>query len=144
MKENQWVDSVIEGGPEEILENLLKSGYPWNILATRLKVIDTQFETITEEYSDIRDSIDSVKTEMKEIRSGLRNLLLEEATSLQNRWLLGTGSVFAVFVGLALTVMSNETSLAFVKQNGVVIGLLLILAAVITTFLISKQKRAGS
>lgn len=141
MKENQWVDSVIEGGPEEMLENLLKSGYPWNILGTRLKFIDDQLETITEEYSNIRDSINTVKDEMKQLRSGLRNLLMEEATSLQNRWLLGTGSVIAAFVGLALTVMGNETSIAFVKQHGVIIGLSFLAAAVITTYLISRRKK---
>lgn len=140
MKESEWEDSIVQGGPEEMLESLVKSGYPWNILGTRLKVIDEQFATVTEEYSAIRDSIDTVKNEMKEMRSGLRNLLLEEATSLQNRWLLGTGSVIAVFVGLALTVMGNETALAFVKQNGVLIGLSFILAAVVTTYLISRRK----
>ena len=141
MKDSEWADSVVEGGPEEMLENLVKSGYPWNILGERLKIIDQQFETVTDEYSNISDSIDALKTEMTETRKGLRTLLLEEATSLQNRWLLGTGSVIVGFAGLALTVMSNERSLAFVKQHGVVIGLTFVLAAVITTVLISRRKK---
>jgi len=140
MKDSEWADSIVEGGPEEMLENLVKSGYPWNILGERLKIIDRQFETVTDEYSNISDSIDALKTEMKETRNSLRTLLMEEATSLQNRWLLGTGSVIVGFAGLALTVMSNERSLAFVKQHGVVIGLTFVLAAVITTVLISRRK----
>ena len=140
MRDSEWEDSVVQGGPEEMLENLVKSGYPWNLLGERLKIIDRQFETVTNEYSNIGDSIDALKNEMKEIRNGLRGVLMEEATSLQNRWLLGTGSVIVGFAGLTLTVMSNEPSLAFVKQYGVFVGLFFVLAAVSTTYLISRRK----
>lgn len=37
MKESDWADAQIEGGPEDLLENLIKSGYPWHILGSRLK-----------------------------------------------------------------------------------------------------------
>lgn len=54
MRESEWEDSRIGGGPEVLLENLIKSGYPWNLLGERLRVIDDQFKTITNEYGDIR------------------------------------------------------------------------------------------
>ena len=59
----------------------------------------------------------------------------------KNRWLLGTGSIIAVFVGLALTIIGNETARDLVKQHGVVIGLLLIAAALVTSYLISRRKK---
>src|SRR6266516_522315 len=32
MRESEWADSTVEGGPEALLDNLMKSGYPWHVL----------------------------------------------------------------------------------------------------------------
>src|SRR6266700_6849006 len=32
MRESEWADSSVEGGPEALLDNLMKSGYPWHVL----------------------------------------------------------------------------------------------------------------
>jgi hypothetical protein len=35
MKEAEWIDAFVEGGPEDLLDNLIKSGYPWHLFGQR-------------------------------------------------------------------------------------------------------------
>ena len=64
MKKSDWVDAFVDGGPEGKLEELINSGYPWNILGTRLKRLDDHLKTVTNEYADIRDSIVELNQKM--------------------------------------------------------------------------------
>ena len=46
MKDADWEDAHAKGSPEDLLDNLLKSGYPWHSLGQRLRVgakIDSDF-----------------------------------------------------------------------------------------------------
>jgi len=152
MKESEWEDSFIEGGPEELLDNLLKSGYPWHALGKRLKSIDHQFRDVTNEYAEIKDLIDKLTSEVdiikrdtgelvRNIPSTVKNALREEASSLQYRWLVGTGSVLTVLIGLVLTIITSQTACIFLKQNGVFVGILLMLMSIVTLFIISKTNK---
>lgn len=147
MKDAEWEDAATKGGPEDLLENLIKSGYPWHILGSRLKEIDRQFKSVTEEYADIHDSMTELNTQVNAIRERqndtsetVRKVLREEASSLQNRWLIGTGSVVLASFGIVLSVSSNPNLWQFVKAQSVYLGLGLIAAAVVTLWLISRHR----
>lgn len=147
MKEAEWEDGHIKGGPEDLLEDLIKSGYPWHILGERLKVIDQQLKSVTTEYSDINDSIGKITRNIDQIQERqsntsetVRKVLREEASSLQDRWLIGTGSLIFIIVGAALTIISNETVLGFFQNNAIAIGIIFIVAAFVGLFLISRKK----
>ncbi len=147
MKDTEWEDALTKGGPEDMLENLIKSGYPWHILGSRLKEIDRQFKSVTEEYAEIHDSITELTTQVNVIRERqsdtsetVRKVLREEAGSLQNRWLIGTGSVVLAFFGIGLSVSSNPDLWQFVKNQSVYLGLGLIIVAAIALWLISRHR----
>jgi len=147
MKEAEWEDSQVKGGPEDLLETLLKSGYPWHLLAQRLKVIDQQFKSVTEEYSRIHDSIEKMTGDVEEIKrsqgkasEAVRTVVREEASSLQNRWLLGTGSLIAACFGIAISIASNQTAISFLRNQGVTVGIPLLVISAIVLYLTSRSK----
>src|SRR5258705_1221245 len=47
MKDSEWEDGRVKGGPQDILDDLINSGYPWRGLGLRLKEIDQQFHSVT-------------------------------------------------------------------------------------------------
>lgn len=144
MRENEWEDAVAEGGPEALLDNLIKSGYPWHALAQKLKAIDQQFKIVSEEYAAIHDSLDKLDTDVdainrqqndtsRSIPQVITTALREEATALQNRWLLTSGSFFVALVGLIISLTSSQRALDFLKSNGVWVGLVLIIIGVVAS-----------
>ena len=148
MKETEWEDAYIKGGPEDLLDNLISTGYPWHILGKRLKLIDQQFKVVSEEYSEIYTSIGKLTSDINQIRerqtntSGeVRRVLREEADSLQNRWLIGAGTLITGALGLVLAVISNQSCFQLIKQYGHIIGSLLILSASVVMFLIFRKRK---
>lgn len=147
MKDSDWEDGLTKGGPEDLLENLIRSGYPWHILGSRLKEIDRQFKSVTEEYADIHDSISELTVQVSGIRERqdetsetVRKVLREEASSLQNRWLIGTGSVGLGFLGIVLSASSNPALWQFIKDQAVFLGLGLTVAAAVALWIISRHR----
>jgi deoxycytidine triphosphate deaminase len=67
MRDSEWEDAVAEGGPEALLDNLIKSGYPWHALAHKLKTIDQQFKIVSDEYGAIHDSLNKLNTDVDTI-----------------------------------------------------------------------------
>lgn len=147
MKDSEWEDAITKGGPEDLLENLIKSGYPWHILGSRLKAIDQQFKSVSEEYAEIHDSITEMNTQINAIRERqndtsetVRKVLREETHSLQNRWMIGTGSITLVLIGIIISVLSNPKILEFVKTYSICFSLVLIIIPTIVLLLISRKK----
>ena len=152
MRADEWEDSAVEGGPEQLLENLMKSGYPWHVLGQRLKIVDDQFKSVTHEYGEIHDSISKLTKEVdaltrqnneatRTLPQTIRSILEEQATALQNRWLLAAGSLGAAFVGLYLSVTSNAQASAFVKDHGSWIGIALVLLGCGVVVLVSRRQK---
>ena len=111
MRDAEWEDSLVEGGPEALLDNLLKAGYPWHALGQRLKNIDQEFQIVSNEYARIHDSlekltgeVDAIGKQNKDVTSSLPQIvnasLTEQTTALQNRWLLASGSMLIAALGL--------------------------------------------
>lgn len=54
MEESEQETAYVKGGPEDLLEVLVSTGPPWDILAKRLRIIDDQFKVVTDEYKSIK------------------------------------------------------------------------------------------
>jgi deoxycytidine triphosphate deaminase len=152
MRESEWEDSLVEGGPEALLDNLMKSGFPWHALGQRLKTIDDQFRIISNEYSAIDDSlqkltreVDSLKEQYGDVQRSLpqmiSNIISEQATALQNRWLISSGSILLGLLGLIITITSSKAALDFLKANSAWIGLVLILIGVGTMIFTARKTK---
>ena len=152
MREDEWEDPTVKGSPEDLLENLMKSGYPWHALGQKLKMIDQAMEIVTDEYGHIHDSMTKMNTELSTLArqheraaTGLpetiRSTLHDEASSLQNRWMVATASMLIVLVGIGLSFVTNETAVNFLKTNGCWIGLLLIICGIVVGVIVSQRKK---
>jgi deoxycytidine triphosphate deaminase len=142
MKDAEWEDVNMEGSPESLLDNLVKSGYPWHALGSRLKTIDMEFKQITNEYSEIQDSLADLNLRIKSldnkhndfttsINDVVKETIIKEANALQTRWLLDSGTLVAALIGITLAVTSNEVASGFVDKYGTVIGLIILLIALV-------------
>jgi len=148
-------DPVTETSPEAVLDNLMKSGYPWHALAQRLKILDQELKIVSDEYAHIDDSITKLTREMDvltvqhkqsttTLSEAIRKVLLEEANSLQNRWLISLALMLFLVLGLGVTVAGNDRAFNFLKQSGGWIGLLMILVGVFVMALVTtRRRRAG-
>ncbi|MGD0614945.1 MAG: hypothetical protein ABSA69_05820 [Verrucomicrobiota bacterium] len=145
MRENEWEDSRMEGGPQELLENLIKSGYPWNLLGQRLQQIGEQFDTVTEEYGDIKKSMDTLKGDVEGLRRDLPNQIKEIARNLaveiHSQWSSSGWTSLGVLAGLVLTIATNDPAVKFLKNNGAIIGILIMVISILIRFLIPKIRK---
>ncbi len=150
MRSDEWETPIVEGSPEMLLDNLMKSGYPWHALGQRLKIIDQEFKAVTEEYGQIHDSISKLNREMEDLTqqsqknasslpATIRSVLHEEAGVLQNRWLIATAAMLVGFVGLALSFASNATAFNFLKNNGAWIGLVLVIVCILGIYIATRR-----
>ena len=142
MKEYEWEDSTIKGGPEEMLQSLIKSGYPWSVLGERLMALDGQFKTVTNEYADIQKSMVRIENEMSSLRDDHGNLTekIRKAVSDQISAILAPLTIRTVafimcMIGLWLTIWSSPPAMAFLESHGAWVGLLVIIAALAVSFL---------
>ncbi len=147
MKGSEWEDPFVKGGPQNLLEQLISSGYPWNILGKRLRAIDDRFKEVTNEYADLHDmiagltkSVIQIRERQGETQNTVRNVLREEIGSLQNRWLIGAGSLLIGLLGIILSVSTNALIFQFLQTYGAGIGIGLVIAAAVTLGIIGKQR----
>ena len=158
MKEHEWEDSTREGGPEEMLQGLINSGYPWNILGERLKRLDDQFKTVTLEYADIRDSLTRLEEEFRNsltrleeefrdfrreqgnVRETVREIVREEIPAMQDRFLVRGAVMVAGAAGLGITISATPALDELLNRHGNWSGLV-ILAAAAFYFLHTSRKR---
>ncbi len=152
MRDSEWEDSVVEGGPEALLDNLMKSGFPWHALGQRLKTIDQQLKIVSEEYAAIHDSlqklnndIDSLTKQQSDVTNNLPqtiiNVVSEQTTALQNRWLISSASMLVVILGLIIAVTSSQPALNFLKVNGALIGLVFIIIGVVVMIITTRKPK---
>jgi deoxycytidine triphosphate deaminase len=142
MRDYEWEDSRIEGGPQELLENLIKSGYPWNLLGQRLQQMGEQFDTVTEEYGDIKKSMDTLKSDVEGLRRELPAQIAEIArglaSELHSQWSSAGWASLGVLAGLVLTIATNDPALRFLKSNGAPVGILIMVVSLLARILIPR------
>lgn len=145
MKESSWIDPLSLGSPEEKLEALIKSGYPWNLLGTELKQIDDRFETITKEYSRIDDSIKELNTKLHSFEITLKSQENKNKENIQQvvsevlrdqiiKCICGLGSLF----GAGLIILTSEQAMSILTEQGGIFGVMLILASIFLFFVGKK------
>lgn len=153
MKESHWVDPLKEGGPEDLLDSLINTGHPWNILGQRLRSIDNQFGEVTQEYSEFTKVVTSLKDDVASIKEkqsataisdAVRQVLRDETASLQFSWLASTFTVFSALAGIGALIASSGPALQFVKENAWWLGLILVIVPVIVSVFraFSRKKRS--
>ncbi|MCK4983418.1 MAG: hypothetical protein KAS17_10875 [Victivallaceae bacterium] len=147
MKANEWEDALVGDDPSSLLDALISSGYPWNTLGKQLKFIDEELASVTNEYSKIYDSINKMEREIdnltkagSNIESTIKQVVKDEASVLQNRWLIGAASLITAPIGLALAITSNEVVFTWFKTYGVIIGIVAIMLSIAGITYVSKNK----
>jgi len=152
MREDEWEDPAMKGSPEALLENLMKSGYPWHALGQKLKMIDQEMKIVTDEYGQIHDSMNKINNELNALArqqqqaatslpQDIRSILRDEASALQNRWLVATASMIIVVVGIVLAFVSNEPAFKCLKENGSWVGLILAICGFVGVMLVYRHKK---
>lgn len=150
MEDNEWETAFHKGGPEDLLEILSRSGPPWDKLAKSLRIIDDKFEAVTDEYRDIKKSIDALKKEVGTVCSDQKGLSEKMETAVgkvidrrfpdwQSHWWNNLGKFFVGFLGIAIAVFSTEKIMSSVKQYGLYVGLIMLVAAIIFHFSTRKK-----
>ena len=140
MKESDWVDAFVKDGPEGKIEELIKSGYPWNLLGSRLKHLDDQLKTVTNEYGEIRDSMDNLNKKMADINQTIADTVrgLLDNRDAQLMWKIVGG--FSLFVGLLLALAANPVTWNLFVNNPGIVGIALIVIGGLTFFISRKKK----
>ena len=152
MREDEWEDPAVKGSPEALLENLMKSGYPWHALGQKLKMIDQEMKIVTDEYAEIHDSMTKINNELNalaqqqqqvysNLQNTIRSVLHDEAPALQNRWIVATASMFIMTIGLILSFASSESASNFIKAHGGWLGLIMVICGIGVVTLVSRRKK---
>lgn len=141
MREHEWEDSRMEGGPEALLENLIKSGYPWNLLGQRLQQIGLQFDTVTEEYGEIKKSIDKLNKANEDLPIRIDEIVEKRASDLHFRWSIAAWAWVGGVFGTTLMIVTSDTALNFLKRNGSWIGFVVLLLAVAVGIFNAKRPK---
>lgn len=141
--------------PEALLNRVIESGFPWNVLGTKLKAIDDQFRVVSEEYASIHDSIGRLQDEVgslgrdvEQIRNDqgnlterIRQIVREEIPAIQDRWLIGTASLIAVLIGLGLSVFGSPDMRQVLATHGAWIGASLVILGVAGGIWLARRRR---
>ena len=155
MRPKDWEESTTKGGPEALLERLIQSGFPWNLLGTRLKAIDDQFQTVTNEYADIRDSMGRLEGDLREstrrleddvrdIRKELAHVpdkVREIVKDEQHRWLGGAAGVLIGLAGVALAATKSPLVAQWLDTHGDWIGTGMAVTALLGTWMLFWRRR---
>ncbi len=146
MKESEWVDAHTKDGPEDLLKHLMKSGYPWNVLGTEFKTLGDRFETVTNEYADIYDSMKRIEGDVQKMKEAdihgvVKQTLQEEVAALQNRWIIGSTIAIGAIGAFFLNIISNVTVMNFIKSPaGNILIFCLFIAIVVSGVLFFRKK----
>jgi hypothetical protein len=152
MRSDEWETAVVEGSPADHLEQLIKAGYPWGMLGTRLKIIDQQFQTVSNEYSEIQDTLEKVETKLadlsqqgdiskRDLAATVKSVLAEESEHLQNRWMIATGTMIVGAVGLWLALASSPEARGFTARFGAITGIVLVVVCAIVMLFFLRRPR---
>ena len=144
MRPKDWEESTTKGGPEALLERLIQSGFPWNVLGTRLKAIDDQFQTVTNEYADIRESVQRLEDDVRDIRKELAHVpdkVREIVKDEQHRWLGGAAGVLIGLAGVALAATKSPLVARWLDTHGDWIGTGMAVAALLVTWMLFWRRR---
>lgn len=146
MRDNDWFDPHVENGPEQLLDDLMNAGYPWQAVGNRLKQIDAQYKTISSEYTelnasiaDIKDELIDVKNQQSTIGTKISEAVKDGVKDLSNSILVSIIKAIVIIAGLACTIISSQNAINFISKFGVFIGL----GVIIIVFLFSLFQKSS-
>ena len=98
---------------------------------------DTELKSL---FGTLDKSLSQIQERQSDIPDIVKNILREEAGSIQNRWLIGAGSLIIGLGGLFLIVTASSVVQSFLQEYGVLIGIICMIAAAGTLAFIGRQK----
>lgn len=141
MKKSDWVDGLVKGGPEDKIEELISSGYPWNILGSRFKWLDDQLKTVTNEYAEIINSIDKLNEKMSGIPQTITATVKDLLRNREATFMLKMITWLAGLIGALLALTSHPVLWGYIMNNLSIVGfILLAICGLLTIFIAKKQK----
>lgn len=151
MRKDEWEESTTKEGPDALLKQLINSGFPWNALGRRLKTIDDQFQTVTHEYSDIRNSIGRLEAEAEKtakaqdtLTDRIRQVVRDELPAHQDRWLVLSAGMLAMLAGIAVSVITTEPVLNLLLKYGALFGLgITVVGAGLLTWQVRRRRKSA-
>jgi hypothetical protein len=94
----------------------------------------------------IKADVDGLKQQQGETSRALPQTiaaaLKEEATALQNRWMLTSGSFLVALLGLIISFTSSQNALGFLKANGAWIGIILVLIGIVAVLAALRKPKS--
>ncbi|MCL2051197.1 MAG: hypothetical protein FWG91_05660 [Lachnospiraceae bacterium] len=158
MRESEWEEPYLDDGPEESLERLMKAGYPWQAVAMKLTEIDNQSKLVSQEYREIKKTMDSFEGEIGNIGNTINNsikealndgtlnnlirsVVSEEIPQLYSWTLIKAISALLILSGLIISIISTQSILDFVTRHGAIIGLIVIIIGTTIMALRNRPKR---
>lgn len=115
------------------------------MLGQRLQQIGGQFETVTNEYGEIQTAISGLKADVAALKndwpSKIEEIVKRLAAEIHLHWSSSWWTTVGVCAGLVLTIVTNEAALKFIKNNGVIIGIVIMLISLLFKFFPPKLKK---
>lgn len=145
MRNSDWIDPYIENGPEELLDELMKAGYPWGAVATRLKAIDEQYSNVSAQYQNIDESIRNINEDVSQIKKGIDKTITESVRNginqLNNSVIVKIIGAFGIIAGLVISILSSPEIKNFIMSYGGLIGLIIIALGFLSTVLFKPKSK---
>ena len=91
-------------------------------------------------FETLDKSLSQIQERQSDIPDLIKKILREEAGSIQNRWFIGAGSLIIGLGGLFLIVTASSVVQGFLREYGVLIGSICMVAAAGTLAFIGRQK----
>ena len=108
-------------------------------MATKADLAEFKAE-VRADFAEVRADIREIRDGQANVREVVRDVLRSELTAIQNRWLIGVGSISLSAAGLLLALLSNERMTAFLLENAFPISLALVIAGVAGLGVIFRHK----
>lgn len=140
MKDNEWENPSDKNSPEKHIENLIKSGYPWNILGKQLKALHGEFKTVTDEYSRIDESINNLHNDFDTKIDDLDKKIDSTIENKQSKLLVNVGSMIGIIMGIVLSAIASDTVKGAFNNYGGTISFIIILAMIFLVWFNNKKK----
>lgn len=117
-------------------------------MATKADIADMATKTELAEFkTEVRAGFAEVRAELREIRDAqgnvrevVRDVLRSELIAIQNRWLMGVGSVTISAAGLLLALLANERLTAILLENAFPVSLTLVILGLAGLGIISRKE----
>ena len=162
MRESDLSSPVEGDSMEEKLEHLIDAGYPWDIFGEKLREIDQGYNGLREQvgdltvkYGELKEAIDDLTGKYGELKEAVQNLdnnldsrvrkiVREEVNVILDSRLkdIKINVLLALLgsAGVLISILTNDTTLGFMKEYGWLIGLIMISVVSVMFYQVNFKK----